>query len=105
MNFVGLGLKRFADRAQQQAAGHAELKVDELGDEAALHQVGDLSGFLGADALVELGQDLDHGVAAGHGVDAFEHFGQFAKRHVDLPTGSRLARTQSWTSSMPLNAW
>ena len=38
LNFVGPGLKRFADRAQQQAAGHAEFEVDELGDEAALHQ-------------------------------------------------------------------
>ena len=105
LNFVGLGLERLGDRAQQQAAGHAEFEVDELRDQAALHQVGDLGGFLGGDALVKLGQDLNHGVAAGDCVNAFEDFGQFAKRHVDLPAGSRWARTQWWTSRMSSKAW
>ena len=105
MYFVSLGVEGLGDRPEQQAAGHAEFEVDELRDQAALHEVGDLGGFLRGDALVELGQDFDHGVAAGNRVDAFKDFGQFAKRHVDLPTVSKLARTQSWTSRMPSKGW
>ena len=83
-NLALLDLECLRDRTKEQPAGHAELQVHEFRHEAALHQVGDLGGFFGRDPGVQLGQDLDHGVAAGDFVDTLKNLRQFADRHTAL---------------------
>ena len=73
--------ERLRDGRQQEAVAQAELEIDEGRGQASLQQIRHLASLVGVDLPVELGQDLDHGVASGRLLQLLEEARQLAERY------------------------
>ena len=81
-DFGALTAKSLCQRIEHEPSGDAELEVDELRDQSALHEVRHLRGFIGTNRAVDLRQDVDHRVTGGDLIQALEDDGKLTEGHV-----------------------